>query len=289
MTQPPRDPVIALCDIDRVVYAIGTQVEENEPLGHALHSAKLMVQALEKEIKEVCPSIKYIYYFISDDKNFRKMKDLEQKYKGNRPPAPAVCKDIREYLKDKFSARSLSHLEADDHTAMNHYNSGGKTLLVDVDKDADQFEGWRMRPSSKNSKKCNSIEEREAWKAKLKAEGKRYSVKDNNDGTYKVTTIKPAEVWWIDQHEADLNFYGQLLSGDRADNIPGLKGVGKQTAHKILADCKTAREMYEAVVEKYIEHYTDISDMYEAINERGNLLYMRRFPNDWWKAPRREE
>lgn len=47
----------------------------------------------------------------------------------------------------------------------------------------------------------------------------------------------------ITKKQADYNFFKQLLTGDKCDGYDGLKGVGPQTADKLLADVKTLEDV----------------------------------------------
>src|SRR5690606_20559789 len=53
---------------------------------------------------------------------------------------------------------------------------------------------------------------------------------------------------YVSMEQANYNFWKQMLTGDTADNIPGIKGIGPQTAEKILkgpkANC-AAEVMYQ--------------------------------------------
>jgi len=51
--------------------------------------------------------------------------------------------------------------------------------------------------------------------------------------------------------EANRNWMTQALVGDTSDNYPGLKGFGPVKAEKLLANCKTLPEMWDAVVGAY--------------------------------------
>jgi hypothetical protein len=84
---------------------------------------------------------------------------------------------------------------------------------------------------------------------------------------------------WIDEEDAIYNFYTQVLTGDRTDNIPGLHGVGPKKAAKILKGRKTEDEMYEAVLKAYDNNE-------EYLTEQAQLLWIRRKPNQVWKKPR---
>jgi DNA polymerase-1 len=51
--------------------------------------------------------------------------------------------------------------------------------------------------------------------------------------------------------DANRNWMTQTLVGDTSDNYPGLKGFGPVKAEKLLADCQTLPEMWDAVVGAY--------------------------------------
>jgi DNA polymerase-1 len=51
--------------------------------------------------------------------------------------------------------------------------------------------------------------------------------------------------------EANLNWMKQTLTGDNADNYPGIKGCGPKTAAKILEGAKGLAEMWAAVLRAY--------------------------------------
>ena len=86
------------------------------------------------------------------------------------------------------------------------------------------------------------------------------------------------EEYYVTEFEGLKNFYSQILTGDRVDNIIGLKGIGPVKAAKILADCKTEREMYDACVKAYDGNI-------ERVTENGSLLWLRRAPNQTWYPP----
>lgn len=79
----------------------------------------------------------------------------------------------------------------------------------------------------------------------------------------------------IDDQQAIKHFYTQILTGDRVDNIVGLRGVGPKKAEKILQDCITEADMYKAVLEAYDNDET-------RVLENGQLLWIRRNENQIW-------
>ena len=74
-------------------------------------------------------------------------------------------------------------------------------------------------------------------------------------------------------------FYTQILTGDRADNIKGLYGVGPKKAEKILADCKTEADMYEECLHQY-------GGEEDRVIENARLLWLRREPEQLWEPPK---
>lgn len=83
--------------------------------------------------------------------------------------------------------------------------------------------------------------------------------------------------YYVDAEEAMYNFYTQLLTGDRVDNIKGATNIGPKKAAKILAECSTEAEMWEACVE--------VHDSRERAKEDGILLWMRRYEDEIWQPP----
>ena len=93
------------------------------------------------------------------------------------------------------------------------------------------------------------------------------------------------EEYYITEEEGLRNFYTQILTGDRIDNIQGLKGVGPVKASKLLSKAATATEMYKVVVEAYKKAGEDP----ERVLENGQLLWLRRIPNQLWGPPDEKE
>ena len=73
-------------------------------------------------------------------------------------------------------------------------------------------------------------------------------------------------------------FYGQILMGDAADNVFGLKGIGLAKSRKMLDDAKTARELYERCVAAY-------GGNTEKVVENARLLWLRREEGETWQPP----
>ena len=82
------------------------------------------------------------------------------------------------------------------------------------------------------------------------------------------------QLYMVAPSDAMNHFYTQMLTGDKADNIPGIKGIGPKKAAKILAGCTTAFDYEQSMIHIYIATYGD--DWHKAMTEVGQLLWMRR-------------
>ena len=86
------------------------------------------------------------------------------------------------------------------------------------------------------------------------------------------------EKYFVTEEDAIRNFYLQILTGDKVDNIIGLHGIGPVKSKKMLADCSNEVEMYEAVLKAY--------DGDEArVLENARLLWILREEKQVWHPP----
>jgi len=86
------------------------------------------------------------------------------------------------------------------------------------------------------------------------------------------------ERYFVKEEDAIKNFYRQVLTGDRVDNVPGLPGIGPKKAEKILQDCCTEEELYKAVLEAYKGDVV-------LLTEQAQLLWLRRKEGELWQPP----
>ena len=93
------------------------------------------------------------------------------------------------------------------------------------------------------------------------------------------------ELYEVTEQEGTLNFYKQILTGDRVDNIIGIKGIGPAKASKLLKDCSNALEMYDVCVKAYNDAG---EDGVERVTENANLLWLLRHKDQRWVKPAKE-
>jgi hypothetical protein len=96
---------------------------------------------------------------------------------------------------------------------------------------------------------------------------------------------------FVTHKDAQVNFYKQLLTGDKTDNIAGCYRVGKKKADHTINDDMTEQEMYNAVLkvyksncEKFSGRHGDLSPEV-SILENGRLLWMLQNKDQAWTPP----
>jgi len=83
----------------------------------------------------------------------------------------------------------------------------------------------------------------------------------------------------VDEFSGLKFFYKQILTGDRADNIIGLYGIGPTKAERMVTDCKTEQDLYEVCLREY-------GGEEDRVIENARLLWLRRYPEQLWEPPK---
>ncbi|WP_421903015.1 DNA polymerase I [Maridesulfovibrio sp.] len=174
-----------------------------------------VLRTLLKVIKEEKP--KYLVFILDGKgKNFR--HELYDQYKAQRPPMPDDLRSQIEPLKEALNVLGVPLIvsegeEADDCIASlaARYKADRPVVILGADKDLKQCldnNVFMWDPAGKKEKITSLADFRED------------------------TKLEPEQ--WADF---------QALVGDSADNIPGVPGVGKVTATKIMAEYPTLEEI----------------------------------------------
>lgn len=179
--------------------------------------------------------------YLTGGSNFRELVDCSVPYKGNRDRAkrPTWYREIREFLVQEYKAVMIEGQEADD--------------AMGIAQTA-------MREAGEESVIC-SID-----KDLLMIPGNHY----NWNTKQRV---------FIDEYKSWFNFYKQMLTGDKVDNIEGIVGIGDVGAIRILNPYSDPEGMMCAVGMEYAKHFEDPE--YRML-ENAALLYIRRYENDTW-------
>jgi DNA polymerase-1 len=185
--------------------------------------------------------------FLSGSNNFR--YEIYPEYKSQRTqPKPQYLKDVKQYLIDKYNAKVSDGCEADDELGIAQCAAApGSTIICGLDKDL------------------------------LMIPGKHYSFEIRGTSTLGKEWVRPMSITEVSEFEGLKRFYTQILTGDSTDGIKGAAGIGKVGAEKILRDCTTEQEMFEAVSDHFSSE--------EELLMTGQCLWIFRKPNDRWQVP----
>lgn len=91
------------------------------------------------------------------------------------------------------------------------------------------------------------------------------------------------KLYYITEEEGWYNLCKQILMGDTTDNIVGIPKVGEKKAAAILQGLETREDMWRAVVSAYEGHFG--AGYKPVLNETAILVYMLRYPEDYWEDP----
>jgi len=212
-----------LFDGDIIVYRAGFAADADPFYMLApLHRAKMLVELMIRRAQDKIGDHKYQIYLTNGDIkcNDRYRIAKTKVYKGNRKgEKPTTYHDLRRWMVEKLGAIVVTGIEADDALGKRAHEEG--ITIASIDKDL------------------------------LTVPGRHYNLVDAV--TLEVTN--PGKIYLNDKRA--LKGYGfklfcsQMLTGDIADNIPGLKGYGPVKAFTKLEKCATIRGMWAQVLREY--------------------------------------
>lgn len=215
-----------------------------EPLENALHLVK---QELDGIISAAAATSYSVY--IKGKGNFREAVSVTRVYKGNRDVThrPKYEHEIRQYLKEHWKAEEVDGMEVDDKCAIEQSK--------DMEQSFDLF-----RPKTIIASIDKDLDQVPGWHYNFMRK----------------------ERYWVDEAQAERNFYLQLLTGDPSDNIQGIKGLGPAGAAALLDGAASGKEMYLRCEAAYKEAY---ADGMAVLTEMANLVYLRRAEGEVWRPP----
>lgn len=198
-----------------------------------------------------------VLYFTDSDGNFRKKLDAVVPYKGNRKklPVPYWLEEVRSFLQDEFNCVEAVGEEADDAL--------GRELTAVT--------------SVGTGQKCVASLDKD------------------------LLTVPGIHLNWdkktifgVGEDQAMLNFYTQLLQGDTADNVIGIKGIGPVRAKQALSFNQfTEKRLHDVCCSRYLDYVDKNVEQlttYDAkitfarkwLNSNANLLWIRRTGREQW-------
>tara|TARA_R110000803_G_scaffold151806_1_gene216850 strand:+ start:17 stop:757 length:741 start_codon:yes stop_codon:yes gene_type:complete len=174
--------------------------------------------------------------FLSGGSNFR--KKLNPEYKAQRPPPPEHLKACRQLMIDRHNAEVTEGYEADDALGIAQTKD---TVICSIDKDL------------------------------LMIEGKHYSW----DIVRKGKVVRPAMFREVGYHEGIIHFFKQMLIGDVADNLFGIRGIGEAKASKLLQEVPDEDLLRTIVLNMYIDDAVGgVQDLPEEEKAATDRFYM---------------
>jgi hypothetical protein len=248
-----QKPAEIVCfDYDLWAYDIGYAAEPKE--GDVLPFS-WCISIIDQRVKEITDNLdcKKYYGYLTGKGNFRDEIAKADIYKGNRKqPKPYHYNSIRTYLQMQHHAVVVNGMEADDAIAID-MTTDSSVICVSRDKDLRQVPGWHYG----------------------------YSVGKQPEyplrcvdfiGDLELVTPKKLTGTGL------LFFWSQVLTGDSTDNYKGLRKFGPVAAYQLLSELSDPDEMYDAVLQVYLDTHGDTGK--EKFIEQCRLAWMVRKVNE---------
>lgn len=212
-----------------------TDIQTEEDISHPLHSIKSQLKSLRNDLEA-----DEVRIFIGGKDNFREKLPFPEKYKGHRESMlrPVHLTECKDYCVRQLGAELIDGKEADDaliYVGNKYLEKGYKVILASQDKDAWAYSGFYIYNFTEDNPTLWQISDF----------GKLYL--DKSKKTEKVKG--EGFLWYCHQH----------VLGDATDNmnprsILGIKW-GEKSSLKLLENCKTKQEAFDAVVNQYKEWF----------------------------------
>lgn len=243
-----------LIDGDILVYEVGSVAEYGwDEIPPFTVAESFLISRIDGICSAVGATEPPIIYLTGKD-NFRNDIAKRKPYKGNRKDVvkPYHYRNIIVYLKSVYGAIVVEGMEADDAMCIEQTKrlEAKDTIICTRDKDLRQCPGWHY---GWESGKQGEFYPR--WVDELG------ELEKNEKGKVVGTGLK--------------FFYTQILTGDTVDNIPGCPKIGPVKAYNALADLNTEAELYQTVLDFYLDAYDDETAEAEMY-EQAQLVWMVR-------------
>ena len=229
------------------------KIKEAEPLSHALALVKKTVEGVEFAIRERGHTSVSMQLYLTGKGNYREGIATIRGYKANRMDMekPIHYQAIREFMVKRYKAIVVEGYEADDAVTMEACRLGFDPTQVIIVS---------------------------ADKDLMTVPGLLYNLQ--------------RKMWYeVSEKDALVNFYKQVLTGDKVDNIVGVYRCGEIRANELIKSYMTEHAMYKACLDEYKVSqrnpkcpYLNLSPE-DALLENARLLHMRRYEGEMWLPP----
>lgn len=222
---------ILLIDADSIAYISCLCKKEEDPEGEGfvrdIETAKTKfdegIHRIFAALDEKYGRQVYLYkVFIGGKNNFRKVINPMYKHRRDTKKKPPLLGELQDYIYFQYDAHVSIGLETDDTVAATWYDITSTdfegeydVVIASLDKDYKQLPNLLFFD-------------------------------------YYHTRF---ELTFVSEHEACKNFYMQMLMGDSADDVVGVKGMGVKGAEALLSDAATPMQMFIKAYRKYVEVY----------------------------------
>ena len=206
---------LTIIDADSIIYNVAYRFKKSK-------ASKMLEMSVNKFISDILINTKadvYLGFYGSKEPNAKPnfRFDVYEKYKGTRPETPDFVVKwrpiIHKLFKEKWGFIPVDAMEADDAVAICHEYYLDTYAITVATADKDLRQLRNITFYDFNKHKAENIDTLQAIK----------------------------------------NISKQLLMGDTSDNIPGLPGIGKVTAQKMVDECNSAFSLIRMVISEYIE------------------------------------
>lgn len=261
-----------LVDADVLIYEAGFAVEAGwKAEGHeeGFPPFDRAADSIDMRIANICAMVEATeepILYLTGHGNFRNEIATTEAYKQRAGAKPFHFKNLRAYVKGKYETITSVGMEADDVMALEQTRRPKATIICTRDKDLRAVPGWHYGWELANQPQFGPELVDVLGRLKLSDNRKKLI------GT------------------GLMFFYGQCLTGDTVDSIPGLGGkCGPVKAYGILEGADSHKELFTRVLNAYVKLYG--REQGEArLLEQGRLLHMTRYLDEWgypalWELP----